>query len=531
MNEISKKIRQWRKEKNMTQEDLASALGVSSQAVSKWETGQSMPDITLIMPLCNVLSKSVDTLLGGKRNDELNEKFHEYLRFGHYGTLSVDEEALEEFPNDKSWLTRAAHDNYFIGMDLPEDDPRRERHLRRAIFYYRKVKDIDPEENFDFYLSQIDFALGRKEQALAVAYKMKFWDSNRDYLLQQFLEGDKLKKHKQDVLWKKMQDAFIELMAYNTEESIALAEKIYALYCGNHTAHFSWPAAKKMAGLCLKKNDADGYRENMIRTYRMATEADRNKAIPYSSPLMDSLELYDPKVTELEQFLSSDLSHPCLEELRKTMVGDHFKLTPCQGGRATSAYVHFFKNKAHLDQPDLVDLSTSFDTDEERAAAFKSHCNEMLRKKRSFDLFTETAIAAYELMKEEKLKGYFGCLGVTPFCFCNCKEKEKYVYLGIPEAERAKPTAEDGAKIFSIVDIVTATGFENSGLEEKVIDAVCREAKAAGFDYIEVYPTDRDAFNKDEYDRRTALFASCGFTVVRDLSTSEYRQTVWQKAL
>ncbi len=515
----------------MTQEELASALGISAQAISKWETGQSMPDITLIMPLCNVLSKSVDTLLGGKRNDELNEKFHEYLRFGHYGTLAVNEEALEEFPNDKSWLLRAAHDNYFIGMDLPESDPRRERHLRRATFYYRKVRDIDPEENFDFYLSQIDFALGRKEQALAVAYKLNFWDSNRNYLLEQFLEGDKLKRHKQDVLLQKMQNAFMELINYNTEESIALAEKIYALYCGNHTAHFSWTAAEKMARLCLEKNDIDGYRENMTRTYRMVTEADRTTAVPYSSTLMDALELYDPHITELEQFLSSDISHPCLEELRKTMVGEHFKLTPCQGGRNTTAYVHFFRNKAHLDQPGLVDLSTAFDTDEERAAAFKSHCNEMLRKKRSFDLFTETAIAAYELIKEEKLKGYFGCIGVTPFCFCNGKDKEKYVYLGIPSEERAKPTAEEGAKIFSIVDIVTATGFENCGLEEKVLDAVCNEAKEAGFDYIEVYPTDRDAFNKDEYDRRTALFARGGFKMIRNISTAEYRQTIWQKAL
>ena len=52
-----------RKAKGMTQEQLASALGISAPAVSKWETESSCPDITLLCPLARALGTNLDTLL------------------------------------------------------------------------------------------------------------------------------------------------------------------------------------------------------------------------------------------------------------------------------------------------------------------------------------------------------------------------------------------------------------------------------------------------------------------------------------
>ena len=71
MKQIDKKlfgsfIAQKRKEKNMTQQDLADKVYVSAQAVSKWERGKSLPDITLLMPLANILDVSLVSLLEGK---------------------------------------------------------------------------------------------------------------------------------------------------------------------------------------------------------------------------------------------------------------------------------------------------------------------------------------------------------------------------------------------------------------------------------------------------------------------------------
>lgn len=59
-------IAQKRKEKNMTQKDLAEKVYVSAQAVSKWERGQSLPDISLFMPLAEILQVSLVSLIEGE---------------------------------------------------------------------------------------------------------------------------------------------------------------------------------------------------------------------------------------------------------------------------------------------------------------------------------------------------------------------------------------------------------------------------------------------------------------------------------
>ena len=59
-------VRSLREEKGLTQTQLADLLGVSSKAVSKWETGKGLPDITLIEPLGNALGVSVTELLSGE---------------------------------------------------------------------------------------------------------------------------------------------------------------------------------------------------------------------------------------------------------------------------------------------------------------------------------------------------------------------------------------------------------------------------------------------------------------------------------
>ena len=57
-------IRLYRKEKGLTQSELAELIGVSMQAVSKWETDAGMPDISQIVPLAKVMNVSTDKLLG-----------------------------------------------------------------------------------------------------------------------------------------------------------------------------------------------------------------------------------------------------------------------------------------------------------------------------------------------------------------------------------------------------------------------------------------------------------------------------------
>ncbi|MGN0820103.1 MAG: helix-turn-helix domain-containing protein [Christensenellaceae bacterium] len=60
-------IAQCRKEKGLTQRQLAERLGISDKAVSKWECGNGLPEVSLMMPLCNIFGISVNELLSGEK--------------------------------------------------------------------------------------------------------------------------------------------------------------------------------------------------------------------------------------------------------------------------------------------------------------------------------------------------------------------------------------------------------------------------------------------------------------------------------
>ena len=66
---IGKLIAKRRKEKGMTQGELAERLSVSNKTISKWETGAGLPDISILVDLASVLDISVDDLLRGKENE------------------------------------------------------------------------------------------------------------------------------------------------------------------------------------------------------------------------------------------------------------------------------------------------------------------------------------------------------------------------------------------------------------------------------------------------------------------------------
>lgn len=69
---IGKFIKEERKNKKLSQEELGELLGVSNRSISKWETGVSLPDISLFKSLCEVLDISYNELLSGERLNKTN---------------------------------------------------------------------------------------------------------------------------------------------------------------------------------------------------------------------------------------------------------------------------------------------------------------------------------------------------------------------------------------------------------------------------------------------------------------------------
>ena len=67
LNKVGAFVAECRKTKGLTQKQLAEKLGVTDSAVSKWERGNSLPDATLMVPLCEFFGISVTELLNGER--------------------------------------------------------------------------------------------------------------------------------------------------------------------------------------------------------------------------------------------------------------------------------------------------------------------------------------------------------------------------------------------------------------------------------------------------------------------------------
>ena len=59
-----------RKDKKMTQQELADKIGVTDRAISKWENGRGMPDISLMKPLCEILDITLNELISGEKIDK-----------------------------------------------------------------------------------------------------------------------------------------------------------------------------------------------------------------------------------------------------------------------------------------------------------------------------------------------------------------------------------------------------------------------------------------------------------------------------
>lgn len=77
---IGRFIAENRKAKGFTQIEFAEKLGVSKKSVSRWETGKNMPDVSLFLPICDVLDISVNELIIGERiTTKENKKADEIL--------------------------------------------------------------------------------------------------------------------------------------------------------------------------------------------------------------------------------------------------------------------------------------------------------------------------------------------------------------------------------------------------------------------------------------------------------------------
>jgi len=98
--QIGSFLKELRKEKNITQEQLAEQLNVSGRTVSRWETGNNMPDISLLVEISELYDVSISEIINGERKSEnMNEEVKEVAKSMSDYALAEKEGILKEIRN------------------------------------------------------------------------------------------------------------------------------------------------------------------------------------------------------------------------------------------------------------------------------------------------------------------------------------------------------------------------------------------------------------------------------------------------
>lgn len=207
--QISKRLKHLRQKHEKTQDELAEFLGITSQAVSKWERCEGYPDITLLPQIAGFFHVSVDTLLGVDeiaRQNRIDEITAEYNSIRHHIPLDpnyrLDEgialirNALKEVPGEFFFEQLLAADLSWKGKNL-SDTAGKNKLFEEAITLCEDILARSVEDRWRDSAKQILLVvyadLGMIEKALDLAYQMPGPRCTCEYMLTYIQNGEELK--------------------------------------------------------------------------------------------------------------------------------------------------------------------------------------------------------------------------------------------------------------------------------------------------------------------------------------------------
>ena len=177
MEDFGERLKRLRTENHISQEELAEKLGVSAQAVSKWERGKSTPDLAAIVPMARLLRISTDRLLGneGFRQDWDTRWNQAMLAGDPAGAVKIAVEAQQELPEIRHFLYRQAQAEAQLARKT-EDPEEKKRLLASAEQKLRDVVQEFPEfETAVMNLSAVLVQQGREKEADEIVKGQPNW--------------------------------------------------------------------------------------------------------------------------------------------------------------------------------------------------------------------------------------------------------------------------------------------------------------------------------------------------------------------
>lgn len=230
MFEFSDIMKTLRKQRGLTQEQIAETLGVSCQAISKWETGGSFPDISLLPIIADYFGVSIDYLLGhdaGKRMEEIDHvcaQAEDLFREDKY-MLAVQllREALIKHPGNEKLMYTLAWALSGTKCESPEN-------YDEAILLYHKILEISTDTAMRTKVTRdLMYRYYTKEEydkALACADNLPPFSVCREYNLgrSNLYEGRRLSEYLQSNI-RLFGEAMMECLEYFAKDTILTSEE------------------------------------------------------------------------------------------------------------------------------------------------------------------------------------------------------------------------------------------------------------------------------------------------------------------
>lgn len=313
---FSHKLKELRNEKNVTQEQLASYLKISSQAVSKWERNEGYPDIELLPRISLFFGVSVDRLLGvgeERINEHINMLYEESNRLRNLGELEEDlrlwEKAYREFPNEH----RVMIGLMYAISDIAKNN--NDQLLYSAVELGERVlgetADSRIREDAIYLLCGFYNTLGDEKSAQKCAMMMGDYFTSCGQLLTRVLSGEKRLMQRRN----NIRD-IVELFWNNTvflaseteldsddkiycyKKAIALIKAVYDQEDYGFAAIRLYTANLYLAHEYAKQNDNDNCLFALEECARYASLYDSQDIVEHKSFLVRGLEYHPEKTSK-----------------------------------------------------------------------------------------------------------------------------------------------------------------------------------------------------------------------------------------
>ena len=265
---FGKTIKKLRRDREMTQEQLAEILSISPQAVSRWETDMAMPDISLIAPLCNLFNVTSDELLEidlAQKQKNIEAICDEAEKYSHRGYLedarTILENGLKKYPNNIDLIYELMFISFWQHNSTSDS-----KYNDEAIKWGEQILKSSTEDHQRHgaiqILCYVYRDVGRIDEAVELAKSMPLLCESQECLFSRIYSGNQAYEAKQNEIYSLFQHLSNSLFSLQTKLDSgewSYTQEEYAALCNKRI---------ELLDLFFENGDYGFYHTHLCDTHR-----------------------------------------------------------------------------------------------------------------------------------------------------------------------------------------------------------------------------------------------------------------------